>query len=75
MSNVWRQFLDLLPRQPVTIARVKLIHGDGTSTVQTPAGHLVRVQGDDLALETMAFIQGGRIIDEAPDLPSYSVDI
>lgn len=74
MANVWKQFERLLPKQPVTIARVKLIHGDGTSTVQTPAGDLVRVQGE-LEAETMAFIQAGRIIGPAPDLPSYSVEV
>lgn len=75
MSNLWRRFASLLPTDPLQIATVQTLNADGTSTVQSPAGGLVVVRGQGVAIGQKAFIRYGRIEGEAPDLPVYEFEV
>lgn len=71
MPNVWKQFQALLPQQPLQIGEVVSVNADGTSTVETPAGALLRVRGDNVAQGSNAYIRGGELVGEAPDLAVF----
>lgn len=73
--NLFAQFRRLLPSDPVQYVTVQLHHPDGSSTVQTPAGALLRVRGTDVAVGEHAYIQAGRIIEQAPSLPVFMEEV
>lgn len=75
MRNLARQFQELLPRQPLLVGTVTAHNADGTSTIELPAGGTLRVQGQSVEVNNKAFVQGGRIQGEAPDLPAYDVPV
>lgn len=75
MKNLARQFADLLPKQPLLVGTVTAHNADGTSTVTLPAGGTLRVQGQSVAVNSSAFVQGGRIQGEAPSLTLYEIAI
>lgn len=69
MSNIWKQFEQLLPKDPLLIATVASQLSDGTSVVSFPGGGTAIVKGTSVAVGNKAFIQTGRIQGEAPNLP------
>ena len=71
MPNLWRRFQSLLPQDPVQLAEVISHSSGGTSIVESPDGQQYRVRGQDVAVGQNAFVQGGEIVDEAPDLPFH----
>lgn len=73
--NLWKRFQDLLPKEPLQVATVAAHHDDGTSTVQFPGGGLARVKGQEVAIGQSAYVQGGWIRGEAPDLPVYEFEV
>ena len=73
--NLFKRFQALIPSDPLMIVEVKGISGDGTSTVETPTGAQFRVRGDSVTIGNKAFVQGGRITDEAPSLPLFNETI
>lgn len=73
--NLFKRFQALIPDDPLMIVEVKNNNGDGTSTVETPTGAQFRVRGDSVAVGNMAFVQGGRITDQAPSLPLFNETI
>lgn len=73
--NVWKQFQNLLPKDPVLIATVDSHNIDGTSTVTFLSGGSAIVYGQDVALNSKAFIQTNRIIGDAPDLTHYEFEV
>ena len=75
MPNVWKQFQSLLPDDPLLIATVQAHNSDGTSTVQHPGGGSSRVRGQAVAVGNKAFVQGGQIQGQAPDLPVYEFEV
>lgn len=72
MSNPWKRFGKLLSPGAKTIVTVTTVNNDGTSLVTLRSGDQIRVQGDTVTQGNKAFIQGGRIIGQAPSLPEYS---
>lgn len=66
MTNPWRDFLELLPRTPLTVAQVVTVNGDGTSVVQFPNGSQLKVRGDSVAALDYAYIKDGEIRGQAP---------
>jgi hypothetical protein len=75
LIDVWKQFNGLLPSQTVIVATVTAINGDGTSTLQTPEGGTLIAQGVIVGVGGKAYVQGGRVIDAAPDLPAYDLSV
>lgn len=75
MPNPWTAFRKLLPSDPLLVAEVIAHNADGTSTVQTPDGAILRVRGQGVAVGAKAFVRGGAIDGEAPDLTSYTVEV
>jgi hypothetical protein len=70
--NLWAEFQKLLPADPITYGEVLSASG-GESRVQMPGGGaVVVVNGDSVAPGGHVWMQGGRIIGEAPDMPYYS---
>ena len=66
MTNIYRQFLDLLPSRPLQVATVIAASGS-TCTVQLPGGGLLQVRGD-AAVAAQVFVRDGVIEGEAPAL-------
>jgi hypothetical protein len=66
--NLWKRFRDLLPKDPLLVGTVLTHNSDGTSTVQFPGGGQALVKGQTVAVGLAAYVQGGWIKGEAPDL-------
>lgn len=75
MANIWKLFSDLIPEDPVLIGTVLTHTPDGYSTLATPGGGVVKAKGVSVAIGDKAFIQGGEVRGEAPDLPFYEVTV
>ena len=76
MSQLWKKFLDLLPGNPLLVGTVQSHNADGTSTVVLPDGATsLRVRGQSVAVNGVAFIQGGEIVGDAPSLTVIQIDI
>jgi hypothetical protein len=69
--NLYAEFLALLPDDPVQYVKILTHNGDGTSTVELPSGEQFRVRGTSVAPDDYAYVQAGRIIEEAPALPVH----
>jgi hypothetical protein len=75
MANAWLLLQRLVRSDPEQVGVVVTHHSDGTSTVELIGGGLLRVQGQDVAEGANAYIRGGRIIGEAPDLEGFEIEI
>jgi hypothetical protein len=79
--NLYRQFQALIPRASQIIATVQTEHADGTTSCLTLDNQTIRVRGvNGRSSGTKVFIAinpalGASIVDDAPDLPGYSVEI
>jgi len=74
--NLYRQFLDLIPRAPLYVGVVIEHHPDGTSTVQLPGGGgLMRARGQGVAVGDRAFVQEGEIKGAAPVLTDLVIEV
>ncbi|RAH37403.1 hypothetical protein [Halomonas sp. SL1] len=73
--NLYRQFLDLIPRDPLLVGEVTSHNTDGTSTLQLPGGGTLRARGQGVAVGLKAFVQTGEIRGEAPDLTDVTVEV
>ena len=75
MRNLYRQFQRLLPNDPEQYVKVIAQDDNGTSIVELPSGQRFRVDGTSIPAGSHAFVQGGRIVGEAPSLPYYSATV
>ena len=75
MANPWKKLKGLLPEAPLLVGAVTAIHPDGTTTVQTLGGGILRVRGQGVSIGSKAFVRGGVLEGPAPNLPSYTVAI
>ena len=73
--NIYREFQRLIPTDRLLAGDVTAHNTDGTSTVALPAGGTVRVLGQSVAVGSKAFIQGGKIVSEAPALSTYEITV
>lgn len=69
-TNLWRQFEGLLPSRTKLIGTVSAHNGDGTSTIDLPEGGSLRAIGIDVPIGDKAYVQEGRVIGPAPNLPT-----
>lgn len=74
-GNTYKRFLALLPADPLLVGEVTAHNTDGTSDVELPGATTIRAQGQTVAVGLRAFVQGGRVIGEAPDLPYFEVEV
>lgn len=75
MTNSYRRLRSLTQSQPRTVATVTSHNPDGTSTVQLMSGAFITVLGQDVAEASKAYIEGGRIVGQAADLPYTEIEI
>lgn len=76
MYNPFRDFVDQLPKDPLQVALVVSHQSDGlTSIVQFPNTSQVKVFGQQVAVSSYAFIQGGKIISLAPPVTPTTIDV
>lgn len=75
MGNIWAEFEKLIPQAPVLVAKITAHNNDGTSSAQLPDGTRIRLQGQAVAVGEMTYHQQGRVLGEAPDLPSYQAEV
>lgn len=73
--NLLAKFKKLLPSDPLMVGTVTAHNADGSSTLETLAGGTVRVQGQSVAVDSMAFYRAGRIEGEAPELDAYELEV
>ena len=74
--NLFAEFRRLIPHDGVIVCTVQAEFGDGTTSCLTLDAHLVRVQGTNgRATGAKVFVQGGRVIGDAPALIAYAVEI
>jgi len=66
MSNIYRQFLDLLPPRPLEVGNVVAING-GVATIVLPGGGSLQARGS-AAVGQRVFVRDGVIEGDAPDL-------
>ncbi|KRS22812.1 hypothetical protein AAY72_01470 [Alishewanella sp. WH16-1] len=75
MTNNYQRLRGLTASQPRTIGTVTSHNADGTSTVQLLSGSFITVLGQGVAVDSRAYIEDGRILGQAADLPFYQIDV
>lgn len=75
MPNLAKLLNDVIPKTPRYVGTVTAHHSDGTSTVELPAGGVLRVRGQEVAVGELCFVQGGKIDGAAPNLSVVDVEI
>lgn len=73
--NPLKRLLELFPTSPLLTAQVLTVNADGTSTVEFPGGTTYRARGTSVAEGNRAFIRGGVIEGEAPNLPTFDAEV
>jgi hypothetical protein len=73
--NLYRQFRQLIPDEPLLVGEVLSHEADGTSAVELPGGAIIRARGQTVAVANKAFVRGGVIEGEAPDLPVEMIEV
>jgi len=75
MTNLFNRFQSLVGKESTDVVEITVINGDGTSQAETLAGDPVTIKGDSVAVGQKAFIRGGEIIRQAPNLVPVQVSI
>ena len=73
MSNLYHQFLALLPPRPLQVGTVTAVAGQ-LCTVQLPGGGVLHARGD-AAVSDRVFVRDGLIEGLAPALTVVAIDI
>ncbi len=73
MSNLYKQFLDLLPPRSLQVATVLAV-SDGTATVQLPGGGVFQARGA-ATVDQKVFVRDGLIEGVAPSLPVVTAEV
>ena len=73
MSNLYAQFLELIPDPPIQVGTV-LYASDGTVTVALAGGGIVVARGD-APVDSRVYLRGGVVEGVAPNLPSHVISI
>lgn len=73
MSNLYAQFLRLIPNPPLQVGQVIAVDG-GVATIELPGGGRVQARGDAAAGQRV-FCRDGVIEGDAPDMPFVAITI
>lgn len=75
-GNLFKRLTELLPSEPLWVADVSMLHGDGTVTVTLMGGGQLRVRDPLGSAEgARVYVQAGAITGPAPDLPFGEIEI
>lgn len=75
-NNIWAKFQQLNTKSPLLVVRIEqVLTEEGTSLVRTAGGGQMRALGAQLEVGSAAFVQDGRILAAAPDLPHYDLTV
>ncbi len=66
MSNIYRQFLDLIPARPLEVGEVISI-SSGVATIELPGGGVIQARGQ-ATVSQRVFVRDGIIEGTAPTL-------
>ena len=73
--NLFKQFQELIPgADPLLVGTVTAV-GTTTTTLSSFAGGMVTVRGTGVAIGKRAFYRAGELAGEAPDLPTYEIEV
>lgn len=72
MANVYKRFLDLIPKDAVQVGEV-VSHDGSIATVQLPGGGVELARGE-ATVGQRVFIRAGAIDGQAPALPYFEVE-
>lgn len=72
-TNIYKQFLDLIPDPPRQVGEVASVSG-GVATVELPGGGLVRALGS-ATVGDQVFVRDGLIEGQAPSLSIVLIDV
>lgn len=75
MPNLLAAFRNLFPQPPLLVGEVLTHNADGTSTLELPDGAQTRARGQAVAVGSKAFLRGGVVEGEAPNLPAYNAEV
>lgn len=75
MTNSYRRLRTLTQAPPRTVATVTTHNADGTSTVQLMSGAFITVLGQSVEEGNNAYIEGGRIVGAAANLPYTEIEV
>lgn len=73
-TNLWARFQRMVENSPTSIVTVIRINQDGSSIVRTAGGGSMRVMGNNVPVDSKAFVRDRLIIGTAPDLPYYELE-
>jgi hypothetical protein len=73
MRNVYRQFLELIPVDPLQVGTVQATAGNLVS-VQLPGGAAIKARGVATVGQNV-FVRGDAVEGPAPDLPIVLIEI
>ncbi|MBV5327674.1 MAG: hypothetical protein JZU65_08545 [Chlorobium sp.] len=73
--NLWATFKRLLPNTPTTVGVVASIDTVNGTSMVTVSGGNVRVIGKEFAVGKSVFVRNGAILEEAPSLPFYNLEV
>lgn len=74
MANLWKQFRDLLPNEPLQVGTVIAVSNTET-TVEKADGTRLTVRGSGYTVGSHVYFRAGVIEGEAPDLPLIHIEI
>lgn len=73
MTNIYSQFLDLIPARALQVGTVTVVSG-ATCTVELPGGGLLQARGT-AAVADQVFVRDGVIEGQAPALTLVVIEI
>lgn len=76
MSNLYSEFLSLIPQQPTQVARVISISQENHTLELVGGNNLVEIKSQKTYPKgSLVFIRGDMILSEAPNNPVVTIDI
>jgi hypothetical protein len=75
LVDTWKRFQGLGASETTIVATVSAHNPDGTSTLVTPEGYPLRALGSAVAVGMKAYVRGGRVVDQAADLPTLNLTV
>ncbi len=73
--SLWRQFQQLLPKAPLTVAKVLTHNADGSSSVEFPGGGTFKARGQGVDVGGYAFVRGGEVLGPAPAVVPVTLEV
>lgn len=75
--NPWSRFVALAGVDPLLVGEVLAHRDDGsdTSLIELPGGGHIVASGQTVPVGAMAFVRGGKVEGQAPDLPALEIEV